>query len=116
MAAAVVRGPYQAINCSGLPAIIDYSTLDEGIVSRLAHRMLKRMSLYQGGVRHIVAAARLAYDRDPISFAAKTPPRSPAAGSRAFPWSAYAPRAVPARRPSQSVRSGTNWQAVPCRN
>lgn len=71
VAAAVVRGPYRAINCSGLPAIIGYSEVDEGIATRLAHRMLKRWSLDQGGVRHIVAAARLAYDRDPISFADK---------------------------------------------
>jgi hypothetical protein len=71
VAAAVIRGPYGALKCSGLTAIIGYSGADEHVVSWLASRMLGRLALDKGGVRHIVAAARLAYDRDPIAFAGK---------------------------------------------
>jgi hypothetical protein len=69
VAAAVLKGPYKAIGGAGLTAIIGYSKADERVVSRLASRLLDKLGLDEGGVRHAVAAARLAYDRDQIGYA-----------------------------------------------
>lgn len=71
VAAALVDGPYDALGKSGLTAIIGYSDDDEKTVSRLAKHLLNRTALDEGGVRHIVAAARLAYDRDRAGYAAR---------------------------------------------
>lgn len=86
VAAAVLDGPYAAINDSGLTAVIGYSNGDEQIVSRLAKRLLDRLALDQGGVRHIVAAARLAYDRDRVTYARRDAARIARAKIAAVPW------------------------------
>jgi hypothetical protein len=69
VAAAVLKGPYAALGDKCLTAIIGYSAADEQVVSRLAGRLLDRWNLDEGGVRHFVAAARLAYDRDRNGYA-----------------------------------------------
>jgi hypothetical protein len=71
VAAAVLDGPYEALGKTGLTAIIGYSDADELVVSRLAKRLLTRLALDQGGVRHVAAAARLAYDRDRAGYASR---------------------------------------------
>ena len=69
VAAAVLDGPYEALDGQGLTAIVRYTNDDEQIVSRLARRLLSRRAIDAGGVRHIAAAARLAYDRDRDQYA-----------------------------------------------
>ena len=86
VAAAVLDGPYEEIDNSGLTAIIGYSDADERIVSRLAQRLLAKLALDQGGVRHIVAAARLAYDRDRVRYARRDAARIARAKIASVPW------------------------------
>ena len=89
VAAAVLDGPYEALKAradSGLTAIIGYSDADEQVVSRLARRLLARLALDQGGVRHIVAAARLAYDRDRVAYARRDAARIARAKIASVPW------------------------------
>jgi hypothetical protein len=69
VAAAVLDGPYEALNGAGLTAILRYTTRDELTISRLAKRLLAGLEIDAGGVRHVVAAARLAYDRDRRKYA-----------------------------------------------
>jgi hypothetical protein len=86
VAAAVVDGPYAALGESGLTAIIGYSNADELVVSRLAERLLNRLALDQGDVRHIVAAARLAYDRDRAGYGAHDAAQIVRAKIASVPW------------------------------
>jgi len=69
VAAAVLEGPYQALKGAGLTALLRYSNDDETTASRLAGRLLDGLAIDAGGVRHIMAAARLAYDRDSDMYA-----------------------------------------------
>lgn len=71
VAAAVLDGPYEALNGADLTAIVPYTNDDERIISRLADRLLDELSIDAGGVRHIMAAARLAYDRDRSRYTAR---------------------------------------------
>ncbi|HEX6519036.1 MAG TPA: hypothetical protein VF070_03360 [Streptosporangiaceae bacterium] len=86
IAAAVLDGPYAALGNSGLTAIIGYSDTDEQTVSRLADRLLNRFALDQGGVRHIVAAARLAYDRERDGYALQDAAQIVRAKIASLPW------------------------------
>jgi hypothetical protein len=86
VAAALVNGPYEALGRSGLTAIIGYSNADELVVSGLAKRLLNRLTLDEGGVRHIVAAARLAYDRDRTGYAARHAAQIARAKIASIPW------------------------------
>jgi hypothetical protein len=86
VAAAVLDGPYKALGNSGLTAIIGYSNADEHVVSRLAKRLLDKLTLDQGRVRHIVAAARLAYDRDRVTYARRDAAQIARAKISSVPW------------------------------
>lgn len=86
VAEAVLDGPYEVIGNSALTAIIGYSNADEQTVSRLAKRLLGRLALDEGGVRHIVAAARLAYDRDRIMYAKRDAAQIARAKIASVPW------------------------------
>jgi hypothetical protein len=69
VAAALLDGPYEALNGAALTAVMPYTDDDEAIASKLATRLLAGATMNAGGVRHIMAAARLAYDRDRNRFA-----------------------------------------------
>jgi hypothetical protein len=69
VASAVLEGPYDALGRQGLTAVLGYAQADEEIVSRLAERLLDGLSVDAGEIRHVIAAARLAYDRDRRGFA-----------------------------------------------
>jgi hypothetical protein len=69
VAAAVLDGPYDMLDGAGLTAILAYTSDDEATASRLAGRLLDGLGTDAGGVRHIMAAARLAYDRDREGYA-----------------------------------------------
>ena len=69
VAAAVLDGRYEALSGVGLTAVMRYANNDEQVVSRLAKRLLAGVRVDAGGVRHIIAAARLAYDRDRDKYA-----------------------------------------------
>jgi hypothetical protein len=86
VAAAVLDGPYDALNGSGLTAIMRYTNDDEQAVSRLAGRLLKRLPLDNGDVRHVVAAARLAYDRDRVTYARRDAAKLARDKIASIPW------------------------------
>jgi hypothetical protein len=86
VAAAVLDGPYDALDSNGLTAIMRYTTGDEAKVSRLAGQLLAGVALDAGGgVRHVMAAARLAYDRDRTAYATGNAARFARAKIASFP-------------------------------
>jgi hypothetical protein len=83
---AVVDGPYEALRGAGLTAILRYAADDEATISRLAGRLLDRLPIDAGGVRHIMAAARLAYDRDRHMYALQNATAISRAKIASIPW------------------------------
>ena len=69
VADAVIDGPYDELNGAGLTAVMPYTSADERTAARIANRMLGGLAIDTGGVRHIMAAARLAYDQDRTWYA-----------------------------------------------
>jgi hypothetical protein len=67
--AAVLDGPYEALGGEGLVAVLPYTQEDEGKASRIAGDLDKGLEPEAGGIRHLLAAARLSYDRNPARYA-----------------------------------------------
>jgi hypothetical protein len=86
VAAAVLKGPYGALKCAGLTALQGYTNDDEKTASRLAGRLLEGLKIDAGGVRHIMAAARLAYDRDSDMYAESGAAAIARAKIASLPW------------------------------
>ena len=102
--AAVLDGPYEALGDKGLTAIVRYTNDDEQIVSRLARRLLSGLGIDAGGVRHIAAAVRLAYDRDRGRYARRDAAKISRDKIASIPWDGVR-AAGGADTPSESVRS-----------
>jgi hypothetical protein len=87
VAAAVLDGPYAALGEKGLTAVMSYTNADQAAASWLAGRLLKKLSLGTGDVRHIMAAARLAYDRNPGRYATAEAAKIARDTIARLPWS-----------------------------
>ena len=109
VAAAVLDGPYEALDGpdkapggKSLTVIVRYTNDDEQTVSRLARRLVKGRAIDAGGVRHIAAAVRLAYDRDRGGVRGKQRGQDLARQDRELPLGRLPPEGRPghpARRP-----------------
>ena len=60
----VLRGPYEALDGGGLESLLPYTKNDEANASRIAGNLVKGLKPDPGNVRQLIAAARLAYDRN----------------------------------------------------
>lgn len=65
---AVLDGPYEALKGSSLAAAFPYTTDDEQQTSKTATRLVKGLEPDTGKIRQLLAAARLAYDRDSVQY------------------------------------------------
>ena len=104
VAASVLAGPYKALDGAGLTAIVRYTKDDEQTVSRLARRLLSGLDINAGGVRHIAAAVRLAYDRDRDEYARRNAAKISRDKIAGIPWDGVR-AAGGADTPSESVRA-----------
>jgi hypothetical protein len=101
---AVLEGPYKALKDGSLAAVFPYSKDDEQQASKMATRLVKGLEPDTGRIRQLLAAARLAYDRDSEQYARHASAivlasiaRLPSRGMRAAGDEAP-PQAVRARR------------------
>lgn len=65
---AVLDGPYEALQGQGLAAVLPYTKDDEEKTTGIAGDLDNGMELNTGEIRHLLAAARLSYDRDPEKY------------------------------------------------
>ena len=117
VAAAVLDGPYEALDGpdkapggKSLTVIVRYTNDDEQTVSRLARRLVKGRAIDAGGVRHIAAAVRLAYDRDRGGYAENNAAKISRDKIASFPWDGFRRKADQDTLPA-SVRSERDEQA-----
>jgi hypothetical protein len=71
--AAVLGGPYDTIDGGGLTSVLSFGGADEERARQLADRLRRGLSPDRGGVREVMAAARLAYDHDRLAYADHEP-------------------------------------------
>ncbi|SNS14799.1 hypothetical protein SAMN04488107_1600 [Geodermatophilus saharensis] len=66
---ALLTGPYDALGGAGLGDVLPYQQEDENAVAAAAEELDSGLSPSARQVRHVAAAARLAYDRNPCAYA-----------------------------------------------
>jgi hypothetical protein len=67
---AVLAGPYEALDGAGLAAVLPYGQVDEDAVAAATEELKSGLSPSALTVRHVAAAARLAYDHDSLAYEA----------------------------------------------
>jgi hypothetical protein len=68
IAAAVLAGPYDAFGGRGLTSVLSFGPTEAGRADTLANRLCNGNGPDRGGVREVLAAARLAYDRNRLAY------------------------------------------------
>ncbi|MGO9902612.1 MAG: hypothetical protein ACLP0J_23660 [Solirubrobacteraceae bacterium] len=71
--AALLEGPYDALKGRGLTTVLSFSPTDGARAQFLAERLRNGNGPDRGGIREVLAAARLAYDRDPDRYTSDDP-------------------------------------------
>jgi hypothetical protein len=110
VAAALIKGPYRDGEISELTTILPYTSRDEEHAYRDARLLLDGVEPDAGGVRHLMAAARIAYDCDAERYAKRRAPAIVLGKVAAIPFDGVR-AAGGAEAPSEEVRAARDRRA-----